>query len=139
MCTHFIFLPYSVPVFIQMKHLHLFCRLRTSQLWFCSSDHLLMLYRQQTEEQPVALNFSWKFYCICIKNYILLFIWNEEKYPLCLNHQCITNLSVQRRQTFSWSNCNTCNSMQPTITSHMRNWSVSIDLSWHRFHTWNFT
>lgn len=130
MCTHLIFLPYSVPVFIQMKHLHLFSRLETSQLWFCSSDHHLKLYSQQTEEQTAAPNFSWKLHCIWMKNYILLLIWEEGKYLLCLNHHCVTNLSAQRRQRFSWSDCNTCNTWQPNITPHMRNRRAPTDLSW---------
>lgn len=110
MCTHFIFLPCFVPLFsYKWKLQHMFCKLQISQLSFCSSDHLLMLYRQQTEQHYLeALNSSWKLDCILIKNYmLLLFKKKKRKNPSCLNNHCITNPSVQRRQAFSWSNRNT--------------------------------
>lgn len=132
MCTYLIFLPYSVPIFIQMKHLHLFPRLQTSQLWFCSSGHLLMFYRQETEEQSAAPNFSCKLHCIWMKNYMLLFTWKEGKYLLCLNHHYNKPLSSEKAD-LQWSECSNCNTLQPAITSHnVRNWRAPPDLSWHK-------
>lgn len=103
MWTHLIFPPYFVLVFIQMKHLPVLCKLQTSQLSFCSSVHLLMLYRQQTEEHySEALNSSWKLDCIWIKNYMLLLFKRKKdekekrKNPLCLSNHYITTLSSEK-------------------------------------------